>query len=48
MYVLPIELFGRCLFALETMAAQLAGLKTQECQRNLSTIYIGRNQNNIA
>ena len=29
------------------MAAQQAGLKTQECQRNLSAIYIGRNQNSI-
>ena len=27
------------------MAAQQAGLKTQACQRNLSAIYTGRNQN---
>ena len=26
------------------MAAQYAGLKTQDCQFNLSAIYIGRNQ----
>ena len=30
-----------------SMAAQKAGLKTQECQCNLSAIYIGRNQNGI-
>ena len=29
------------------MAAQYAGLKTQACQRNLSAIYTGRNQNSI-
>ena len=29
------------------MAAQLAGLKTHDFQRNLSAIYIGRNQNSI-
>ena len=29
------------------MAVQQAGLKTQECQHNLSTVYIGRNQNSI-
>jgi hypothetical protein len=29
------------------MAAQLAGLKSQACKRNLSAIYIGRNQNGI-
>jgi hypothetical protein len=29
------------------MAVQYAGLKTQACQRNLSAIYTGRNQNSI-
>ena len=30
------------------MAAQYAGLKTQACQRNLSAIYTGRNQNSMS
>ena len=29
------------------MTAQYGGLKTQGCQRNLSAIYTGRNQNTV-